>query len=200
MSTPETDAPELSCGDVAELLDAVGTTAPSEEAADLLRRCIEEVPELRELWLRLAQPTAQVFTGFEAVKAVLTAEMEVAWAEGERVVRQLLPRVDGGAELLAELDRMAASLGGRRANEGWMEGVLGIYQEVDLLLKRRGWTDPRQVLDPTGEVGVDVERLSKVCFARLRDPSGSEAEKKRLLWVLSRLNEYASKKAKRIPR
>jgi len=99
-----------------------------------------------------------------------------------------------GAERLAELDRMAEALGGRRAGEGWVEGVLEIYQEADRLVESRGWNDPREVLDPTGELGLDAERLSKVCLARLQKAPGSNAEKKRLLWVLARLSEHASKK------
>lgn len=185
---------ELSCADLAELLDAVGTTRKSELSAEVAERCLMRVPELRELWERLKWQTPVGVTGFEVLKAVLMMELEVGWEEGEGVMRRLISGIEGGEERLEELERMAEASGGRRSNEGWVEGVLDVHEEVERLLRRRGWEDPREVLDPMGELGVDASRLAKICVARLKDFSGTESEKRRLLWVLERLSENRSKK------
>jgi len=179
---------------LASFLDAVHRGRGSEETEALALWLFEQIPELRELRRSMDEETSIGVRRLDLLKLLFVVSGRTGWPEGEAVARRLIARVEGAREHLERLDQMAAEIGGRRAHEGWVEAVLALHQELDRLLASPDWRDPAEVLDPGGELGVDVPRLIKLGAARLascQDPDTRD----RLGSVLDRLADSSSPKA-----
>jgi len=181
--------------EIAELLDlAIEESIPKSGSATF-RWLIDHQPELRRIWEELQQPTALGLSGLEIARLAVAVE-EAEPEELERSARRLLALIPTMRKTLDRLDQMAADLGGKPDNEGWVDCVLAVHEEHRRLMRAREDADPERILNPSGEIGVDYERLIAINDAQLMREE-SPRRRERLQRVRFRLREGHRQKCTR---
>ncbi len=114
-------------------------------------------------------------------------EVEVATLQRMLKRPKLFPR------LTARLLSLAADAGLRRRAWDYLADAAESAEQLDRLLRERGWTDPEAVLDPEGRREVDFGQILSMLEARLArgegDPEHLRLVQRRLVDVVETAEE-----------
>ena len=178
--------------DLAKIYNAVLFSSPEDdsEAEALLVDFIQRNPTLRNMSHTLASPESPRdyespgISLWELARVLFAVKSPVAYPECERTLDWIFGLDDGARAVRDAFRSHAEDLGERSSIPNWPLEALALRDTLERLLMDE-WEHPAEVLDPSGTVGVPVERLLVVCHAWIRRADGDA--KQRLLSVRDRL-------------
>ena len=178
--------------DLAKIYNAVLFSSPEDdtEAEALLVDFVQRNPTLRSMSQTLASPESP--RGYESpgislwemARVLFAVRSPVAYPECERTLDWIFGLDDGVRVVRDTFRGHANDLGERSSIPHWPLEAMAVYEALECLLMD-AWEHPAEVLDPSGSLGVPVERLLVVCHAWIRRADAETRE--RLLSVRDRL-------------
>ena len=178
--------------DLAKIYNAVLFSSPEDdtEAEALLVDFIQRNPTLRSMSHTLASPESPRdyespgISLWELARVLFAVKSPGAYPECERTLDWIFGLDDGTRAVRDAFRSHAEDLGERSSIANWPLEAMAVHEALERLLMDE-WEHPAEVLDPSGTVGVPVERLLVVCHAWIRRADGDA--KHRLLSVRDRL-------------
>ncbi len=167
--------------DIANVLEAPSSTEPYRHALPTVRWLIKQSPKAQALYDELHKDTMDRPSPMELAKLLCAIESGAQFPESQHTVRWLIGQAEAAQGVYAELERMASDAA---ADLEWPYRVLKWHWQVDRLLVVDDWADPAEIIDITGDAGVDYEELFKICTVRL---ARGEGDRSRLEDVVRKL-------------
>ncbi len=175
--------------DLADVLEAPSSTEPyRRHALPTVRWLIKQSPEAQALYDELHKDTGDRPSPMELAKLLCAIEAGAQFPEAQHTVRWLISQAEAAQGAYAELERMATD-----ADDDleWPSRVLTWHRQVDRLLEVDGWDDPAEIIDPTGDAGVNYAPLFKICTVRL---ARGEGDRRRLEAAVGKLERWVKVK------
>ncbi len=175
--------------DLARLFETAAGGGHHPGAAATARWLIEQTETACELQAELLAKPGEEPSLMELARVLCAIASEKALPEAVDTAHWLVAQSEPARAQLDRLEQLKADAGETRWSWGWTQ-LLDCEQQLGRLLEAADdWQDPREVLDPTRERGLDCSTLHRLCRARIERSSG--AVRRRLEMVRDKLERSA---------